>query len=148
MVAVLLLTGGALIVRSLWTPPAVGVLVQVVGDVPSPGWYETAELAEALSLAGAELDVPDAELGDGTVVVVDGGTVSLRGPEDPLVFDLPLDVNTASQEALQAIPGVGPALAAGIVAGRPYAELDELLGVSGIGPVTLERLRPFVAIEK
>ncbi len=145
MVALLLLTGGALIVRLAWTPPEVGALVQVVGDVPEPGWYETDQLSEALELAGADVEPFDVELGDGTVVVVEDGRVILRSPDDPLVFDLPLDVNTASEDALQAIPGVGPSLAAGIVAGRPYAEVDELVAVKGIGPATLESLRPFVA---
>lgn len=148
MVAVLLVTGGALIARTLWSPPEVGVMVQVVGDVPEPGWFETAQLAEALALAGAELEVPDAELGDGTVVVVEGDMVRLRAPETPLVFELPVDLNTASEDALQAIPGVGPSLARGIVDGRPYDDVDELVEVRGIGPATLDAIRPFVAVTR
>ncbi len=147
MVALLLLTSAALVGRSVLRPAPVGPLVQVRGDVEHPGWYETESLQAALDLAGAGLTAAEATLTDGTVVVVDGGLVSLAPPTEPLVFGLPLDVNTASGEALQAVPGIGPATASAIVQGRPYASLDQLLDVSGIGPVTLERLRPFLTAE-
>ncbi len=59
-----------------------------------------------------------------------------------------LDLNRASAAELQALPGIGPALAGRIVEHRARAgrlrSVDDLLDVSGIGPVTLERLRPLV----
>lgn len=57
-----------------------------------------------------------------------------------------IDLNTATEARLQSLPGVGPALAARIVEGRPYASVDELTRVSGIGPVALERLRDLVTL--
>ena len=48
-----------------------------------------------------------------------------------------LDLNTASETELQAIKGIGPALAARIVAGRPYRSVDDLLNIPGIGPAKL-----------
>jgi competence protein ComEA len=42
------------------------------------------------------------------------------------------------------LPGVGPALAARIVAARPFAEVDDLRRVRGLRTVLLERLRPLV----
>lgn len=58
----------------------------------------------------------------------------------------PVNVNTASAEELTRLPGVGPVRAEAIVCLRErrgrYDSLDELLEVKGIGPVTLERLRP------
>ena len=53
----------------------------------------------------------------------------------------PVDVNTASLEELQSLPRIGPALSQRVVEGRPYATVDDLLRVRGIGPTTLERLR-------
>lgn len=56
----------------------------------------------------------------------------------------PIDVNRAPAALLETLPGVGPALAARIVAARaeqPFAGVDDLLRVRGIGPATLERLR-------
>ncbi len=54
-----------------------------------------------------------------------------------------LDLNTATEEELQAIDGIGPVLAARIVAGRPYKTVDDLLKVKGIGIKRLEKLRPY-----
>ena len=56
----------------------------------------------------------------------------------------PVDLNTADDGALQALPGVGPALAARIIRereDRPFESLDDLSRVRGIGPATLQRLR-------
>jgi competence protein ComEA len=58
----------------------------------------------------------------------------------------PIDVNRASADELVALPGIGPVRAAAIIALRDergrFGSIDELLDVKGIGPKTLERLRP------
>jgi DNA uptake protein ComE-like DNA-binding protein len=54
-----------------------------------------------------------------------------------------LEVNHASIEALQDIPGVGPILAARIVASRPFKSADELRHVKGIGAKKYEQWRPY-----
>lgn len=57
-----------------------------------------------------------------------------------------LDLNNASVEELQRIPGVGPALAQRIVAARPFNEVADLEDVSGIGPASLARFREFLSL--
>jgi competence protein ComEA len=57
-----------------------------------------------------------------------------------------VNVNTASADELMRLPGVGAVTANAIVAGRPYRSAAELDRVRGIGPKTLEKLRPFVAV--
>ncbi len=57
-----------------------------------------------------------------------------------------IDLNTATTRELQSISGVGPTLAARIIAGRPYKKVDDLLKVPGIGPRLLDRIRPHVAV--
>ncbi len=60
--------------------------------------------------------------------------------------DPPIDVNAASVDELQRLPGVGPVMAGAIVAGRPFRSVADLDRVRGIGPKTLDKLRPFVVV--
>lgn len=65
--------------------------------------------------------------------------------------DMRLNVNTASAGALQALPGVGPALSGAIVAEREsgggFEGVADLERVKGIGPVIRGRLEPYVVAE-
>lgn len=54
-----------------------------------------------------------------------------------------LDVNSASMEAMQNIPGVGHILAGRIIDARPYKSADDLRQVKGIGAKKYEKLRPY-----
>lgn len=61
-----------------------------------------------------------------------------------------VDLNTATVEQLQTLPGIGPKRAEAIVDARtrrPFTRLTQLLEVRGIGKQTLKRLRPFVTVE-
>jgi competence protein ComEA len=62
----------------------------------------------------------------------------VRSPNDARHL---LDVNECSMQALQRLPGLGPALAIRVVSGRPYSHWDELLDIKGVGPELLLRLR-------
>lgn len=63
----------------------------------------------------------------------------------------PLDLNTAGERALVALPGVGPSTAKAIVAYRaahgPFKNIEDLMQVKGIGPKKFETLRPHVKVE-
>jgi competence ComEA-like helix-hairpin-helix protein len=54
---------------------------------------------------------------------------------------LDINVNTASPEALIALPGIGETLADLIIQARPFTTIEELLSIPGIGSRTLERLK-------
>jgi len=55
-----------------------------------------------------------------------------------------INLNTADEEQLKELPGIGPALARRIMAARPFESIEGLLEVQGIGEKKLEQLRPFV----
>jgi len=83
--------------------------------------------------------------------VVQGG---LRGrvievdQAEPKTARFDVDLNTADWPELTLLPGVGESLARRIVESRqkdgPFADHDELRRVRGIGPKTLENLRPYL----
>lgn len=61
-----------------------------------------------------------------------------------------INLNTATEQQLDALPGVGPVTAAAIVAWREangkFTSVDQLGEVDGIGPARLEKLRPLVRV--
>jgi competence protein ComEA len=60
--------------------------------------------------------------------------------------DPPVNVNTASEADLMRLPRVGPATAKAIIAARPFASVSDLDRAKGIGPKTVDALRPFVTV--
>lgn len=67
-------------------------------------------------------------------------------PATPVATNTPalVDINGASFEELQKLPGIGPVLAERIMAHRPYQSPTDLEKVPGIGPVMVRRLTPLV----
>lgn len=85
------------------------------------------------------------------LAVVGGRLLWLSGAGDLVTADEPLpaprlvvDVNAATAAELSLLPGIGPALAGRIIDARPLQHVEQLRSVRGIGPKTMERLRPLV----
>jgi competence protein ComEA len=74
-------------------------------------------------------------------VLADAATPALTGV---------VNVNTATSDELQLLPGIGEARAKAVIALRKqrggFKSVDELLEVKGVGEAGLERLRPYVRI--
>ncbi|HUH72583.1 MAG TPA: ComEA family DNA-binding protein [Mycobacterium sp.] len=138
-----------------------------------------ARIADALQAAGGAVDGADTiglnmarPLGDGEQIVVglapipgqptvlgssvaSGSTPTSRAPGPgsgsvkPKAGEV-VDLNTATVEQLDALPGVGPVTAAAIIAWRQtngkFTSVDQLGDVDGIGPARLDKLRPLVRV--
>lgn len=72
-------------------------------------------------------------------------------PARPAAPEGPININTATVEELERLPGIGPSLAAKIVEDRTkngrYRKIQDLDRVRGIGPKLVERVRPLVVVE-
>jgi competence protein ComEA len=143
----------------------VAIIVDVAGWVRQPGVYEFASgerVIDAVNRAGgprkgAELTALNlaAPLTDGTQIVVPrpgvavSGTTGSTGSGTTAGAAL-ININTASETELETLSGVGPVTASAIIDYRtqngPFAAVDDLIDVSGIGPATLELVRPFVTV--
>ena len=79
-----------------------------------------------------------------------GGTIAGGKPGAGPGTVAVVDLNAATAEQLDTLPGVGPATATAILAYReeqgPFSSVDELLEVRGIGDAKLEQLRPLVRV--
>jgi competence protein ComEA len=153
------------------TAAATEVVVHVAGAVASPGVRRLppgSRVIDALDAAGGALPEADLARVNLAAPLVDGQQVYVPKPgEQPPVAagagapngaagsggGVPgalVNLNTATAEQLDALPGVGPATAAAIIAHRdqngPFTSVDQLIDVRGIGEAKLEQLRDLVAV--
>src|SRR2546425_4857248 len=63
-----------------------------------------------------------------------------------------VNLNTATSEELQQVPGIGPATAGKILQMRktygPFKRVDDLLAIRGLGPKRLEKMRKYLTVGK
>jgi competence protein ComEA len=148
--------------------PDGGLLVHVVGAVAEPGLVtvpDGARVADALQAAGGTTSKADLTAVNLARTVVDGEQLYVPEPGEAVPGtpgEAPgaggpgapggepaaggaVDINAADAVALEALPGVGPSIAQAIVEWReangPFASVDELEDVPGIGPATLDEIR-------
>lgn len=151
---------------------AAEVYVDVDGAVASPGVYrlkEGARVSQAIDAAGgltAEADVTGlnraSKVADGQKIYVpkvgeqqavtagggaDGGAVVTSGANDAAGL---VNINTASAAELQALSGIGPSMAQSIIDERskngPFASVDDLMRVSGIGEKKLAKIKDCICV--
>lgn len=77
--------------------------------------------------------------------------VGPRRPAENFLCGGKININSATVEELEAIPGIGRVLAHRIIAYRmqhgPFREILDIISVSGIGEKTLEKLKPYLIVK-
>lgn len=150
------------------SPPTV-LFVDVAGRVLHPGVYQFHQgdrVIDAIQAAGGPRPGADLRSINLAALLTDGEQIVVwkRGaPGDPLVAPggsgggeggsspgTLVNLNTATLDELESLPGIGPALGQRIIDYReqhgPFASVDDLLNVSGIGDQRLADLRPLVTV--
>ena len=141
-------------------PPELGmVTVHVAGAVRRPGLVAVsvpARVADVVAAAGGAETFADLGAMNLAAPVGDGDRVEVPvlgaapGPSELGAGEGGVDLNRANANELQALPGVGPVIAARIVAHRdengPFDTIEDLLDVPGIGESKLAELRTAVRI--
>jgi competence protein ComEA len=138
------------------------IVVDVAGAVRRPGLYHLARdsrVADAIAAAGgasarADVDAVNlaAPVADGIQVLVPrrgaGASAAGHSAAGPTAASGPVDLNSATVEQLDTLPGIGPSTAAKIVAYRQahgaFRSLSELDAIPGIGAGRLAQLKGLV----
>ncbi|WP_216828988.1 helix-hairpin-helix domain-containing protein [Alkalihalobacterium elongatum] len=145
------------------------IIIDLKGEVAYPGVYELEEgqrMKDLIQLAGGLTPAADemkinlaAVLSDAIVVYIPKVgeeevpmvEAMIGGNQTSTSQDGKVNINQATSEELQQLPGIGPAKAEAIISYRddngPFQTVEDLQNVSGIGPKSLEKLRDHLQIK-
>ncbi len=160
------------------TSTPTNLVIQMAGEVRNPGIYTlpaNSRVSDAITSAGGLTDQADrsavnlaTRLKDGEKLIIlrptptaapvteTGGSTptpqhTKTGPTPTATVTFPIDLNTATLDQLDALPGIGPTRAQDILKYREehqsFKRIEDLLQIPGIGQTTFNRLKLLVTVE-
>ena len=146
------------------TPPS-EIVVYVTGEVVHPGLHTLPpgqkRLLEAIAAAGGFTEKADRASVNGALIISDqehihvlalplASDAATTGSQQGTAGDGLVDLNSASSEELQTLPGIGPTRAESIIEHRlvngPFTRIEDLIEVSAIGEKTFESLQHLITV--
>ena len=123
------------------------VLTRLYSARPLEFYQVTVEATPALAAVSSQAQPTQEPAGETIPVEKD---TSSEGPQEVLV-EKSVNLNTATLEELDLLPGVGPAIAQRIIDYREqnsgFYDIEEIMEVSGIGEKTFAKLEPYITVE-
>ncbi|MGE6751983.1 helix-hairpin-helix domain-containing protein [Rossellomorea sp. NPDC071047] len=142
------------------------VFVDVKGEVVKPGLYEVRQgdrLKFVIDRAGGFTPDADKKVINLAVKVSDEMMIYVPriGEIEPPLLASPMsgndsgkdriNINTATQQEFETLPGIGPAKASTFIQYReehgPFATIEEIQNISGVGEKTFEKLKEYIYVQ-
>jgi competence protein ComEA len=144
--------GGAITLLPTSTPGSLTVYVS--GSVATPGVYtlkEGSRVDDAVNAAGGSL--PGADLSNVNLAgaLTDGQKIDIPGAAEPSHVTIGrVNINTATADELDNLPGIGPTTAAAIVDYRLqhglFQVIQDIQKVPGVGPATFAEIQDYINV--
>lgn len=139
------------------------IVIDVAGAVLTPGVYKLApdsRVGSAIKLAGGLSNKADlswvaknlnlaAKISDGAKIYIPekGQLVEINTQDSQLSANSgKVNINSASQSQLEALPAIGPVTAGKIIQSRPYNSADELLTKKVVGKSTFDKIKDLISV--
>lgn len=131
------------------------VVIDIGGAVLAPGVYKLAgnlRIGDAISAAGGLAEGADttkmnlaAKISDGQKIYIPTREESIKGITSTTGIKGLININSASEQELDTLPGIGPATAKKIIASRPYSSLDDLVSKKAVSASVYEKIKDLIS---
>jgi len=151
---------------ALSSPAPAPIRVYISGEVLNPDVYQLpndAIMMDVVEAAGGFSPLADPDTVNLAMAMSDGLhvhipkpgsepiiSVETSGAKEPGSLSAPININTASLDQLDLLPGIGPVTAQKILdyrqANGPFSEIEEIQQVSGIGPAKYDQMQDLIVV--